>query len=297
MNLNKNKQKGLKRLVFINVAFFLIANVIMSASGSYDLMSDFALSSSFMNVVLKPWTLLTSMFLHIDFFHLLFNMLYLFMFGQILSERLGSQSVVTVYLLGGIVGAIFYLLFYNLISIDPRYIAMGASGGVMAVMSAATTINPDRRVSIIFLGKIKIKWIFMFLFIMTSVYNINVNTGGKIDHMGGAMFGFTYITLIKNRNLYLGKWLDNICLYFSGKFSINKITFKTKKDKSNIKTGFRGAQDRRDKRTREVAVDNFLEKTELNEEIDKLLARVKKVGFDNLSESDKQRLIYLSKKM
>ena len=297
MNLNKNKQKGLKRLIFINVAFFLIANVIMSASGSYDLMSDFALSSSFMHVILKPWTLLTSMFLHIDFFHLLFNMLYLFIFGQILSERLGSQSVVTVYLLGGIVGAIFYLLFYNLISIDPRYLAMGASGGVMAVMSAATTINPNKGVSIMFLGKIKIKWIFIFLFIMTSVYNININTGGKIDHMGGAMFGFIYITLIKNRNLYLGKWLDNICVYFSDKFSINKTTFKIKKDESNIKTGFRGAQDRRDKKTREVAVDNFLEKTEINEEMDKLLARVKKVGFDNLSESDRQRLVYLSKKM
>lgn len=296
MNLHTKTTRGITRLIILNSVIFLLANVIVSASGGYDFLSNLALSSNVLDVILKPWTIFTSMFLHVDFLHILFNMLYLYMFGKILSSRLGSQSVVTVYVFGAFLGAIFYLLFYNIISgSQEQYLALGASGGVMAIMAAATTLNPNKKIRIFLIGAIKIKWIFITLFIMTSIYNIDINTGGKIDHMGGALFGYLYITLIQTKNFFIGKWFDSFCLYFSSKFLVtNKI-----KDlnKNNFNTGFRGAQDRRDDYSREIAVNNFIEKEEMEEEIDKLLARVKKVGFENLNESDRQRLIYLSKKL
>ena len=213
---------------------------------------------------------------------------------------MGSQSVVTVYVFGGFLGAVFYLFFYSVISVsEVQYLALGASGGVMSVMAAATTLSPNRKVRVFLLGDVAIKWIFLVIFIATSIYNININTGGKVDHMGGAVFGFIYITLIKNRNFYIGKWFDSICFYFSKKLSLKFVTksnFKNTKY-NKINTGFRGAQDRRDSASKQIAIDNFKEKHEVEEEVDKLLARVKKVGFENLSESDKKRLIYLSKKL
>lgn len=300
MNLYQKTTRGLTRIIFINAFIFLLANIIRSASGGLDFLSNFALSSNVMIVILKPWTIFTSMFLHVDFFHILFNMLYLYLFGKILSSRMGSQSVVTVYVFGGVLGAIFYLFFYNVISgSEVQYLALGASGGVMSVMAAATTLSPDRKLRVFLLGDVAIKWIFLVIFIATSIYNIHINTGGKIDHMGGAAFGFIYITLIKNRNFYIGKWFDSICFYFSKKLSLKSVTkskFKNVKSKK-INTGFRGAQDRRDSVSKQIAIDNFKDKYEVEEEVDKLLARVKKVGFENLSESDKKRLIYLSKKL
>lgn len=300
MNLYQKTNRGVTRLIFINAFIFLLANIIRSASGGVDFLSDFALSSNVMIVILKPWTIFTSMFLHVDFVHILFNMIYLYLFGKILSSRMGSQSVITVYIFGGFLGAIFYLFFYSVISgSEVQYLALGASGGVMSVMAAATTLSPNKKVRVFLLGEVAIKWIFLIIFIMTSIYNIHINTGGKIDHIGGAVFGFTYITLIKNRNFYIGKWFDSICFYFSNKLSLKsmpKSKFKNAKSKK-INTGFRGAQDRRDALSKEISINNFTEKYEVEEEVDKLLARVKKVGFENLSESDKQRLIYLSKKL
>ena len=300
MNLYQKTTRGLTRIIFINIFIFLLANIISSASGGFDFLPNVALSSNVMIVILKPWTFFTSMFLHVDFFHILFNMLYLYLFGKILSSRMGSQSVVTVYVFGGFLGAVFYLLFYSVISVsEVQYLALGASGGVMSVMAAATTLSPNRKVRVFLLGDVAIKWIFLVIFIATSIYNININTGGKVDHMGGAVFGFIYITLIKNRNFYIGKWFDSICFYFSKKLSLKFVTksnFKNTKY-NKINTGFRGAQDRRDGASKQIAIDNFKEKHEVEEEVDKLLARVKKVGFENLSESDKKRLIYLSKKL
>jgi membrane associated rhomboid family serine protease len=294
MNIYTKSKKGIIRLIFLNSVTFLLANILISTSGGYDFLSNLALSSNVLDVILKPWTIFTSMFLHVDFLHILFNMLYLYVFGQILSSRLGSQSVVTVYVFGAFVGAIFYLLFYNVISgSQEQYLALGASGGVMAIMAAATTLDPNKKIRVFLLGAIKIKWIFLVLFIMTSIYNIDINTGGKIDHMGGAFFGFIYITLIRTRNLFLGRWFDKICLYFSYDFSKKNIYKKNKK----YPTGFRGGIDRRDFASRDIAVQNFMKKEEMEEELDKLLARVKKVGFEKLDEEDKNRLIYLSKKL
>lgn len=294
--------KGINRLIILNVIFFLLANITVSylrGSGSeVNFLSNFALSSNWLNVVMKPWTIFTSMFLHVDFLHILFNMLYLYLFGQILSSKLGSQSVVTVYVFGAFVGAIFYLLFYNIISgSQEQHLALGASGGVMAIMAAATTLNPNKKIRVFLFGAIKIKWIFLFLFIMTSIYNIDINTGGKVDHMGGAFYGFLYITLIRTRNLYLGRWFDKLCLNLSYKIP-QKSGFKKMKTKNKYRsTGFRGGADRRDLKSKIKAVDNFIKQDEIEEELDKLLARVKKVGFENLSDIDKKRLIELSKKI
>lgn len=294
MNLYTKSKKGITRLIFVNAVFFLLTNIILSTSGNSSFLTNFALSSNALDVLLKPWTILTSMFLHVDFLHILFNMLYLFLFGQILSSRLGSQSVVTVYVFGGFVGAIFYLLFYNVISgSQVSYLALGASGGVMAIMAAATTLNPNKAIRVFLLGSVKIKWIFLVIFISSSIYNININTGGKIDHMGGALFGFVYITLIRTRNIFIGRWFDRLCLYFSYDFSKKNIN----KSKKKYSTGFRGSVDRRDSNSIKVAVKNFMEKEDVEEELDKLLARVKKVGLDNLSEKDRERLIELSKKI
>tara|TARA_Y100000389_G_scaffold71251_1_gene67980 strand:+ start:1560 stop:2477 length:918 start_codon:yes stop_codon:yes gene_type:complete len=305
MNSYSKSNKGIKRLIGLNIVTFLLVNIFISshrASGfDVEFLSRLALSSDFLTVITRPWTILTSMFLHLDVFHILFNMLYLYMFGKILSSRLGGQSVVTVYVFGGFIGAIFYLLFYNLIfESGINHLALGASGGVMAIMAAATTLNPNKPIRVFLFGSVKIKWIFLILFIGTSVYNIDVNTGGKIDHIGGALFGFLYIFLIRTRNLYLGRWFDKICLHFS--YSLPKKRFSKNNNKIKNKTkmrssGFRGGVDRRDKKSITVSINNFMEKEEIEEELDKLLARVKRVGFDNLSEKDKKRLIDLSKKI
>ena len=151
----KQSKSALKRLIVINIIVFIIANIfisyfITSGEGLPSFFDNIALSSDVITVLKKPWTLITSMFMHEGFMHILFNMLFLWWFGKILQESYGGQSIVASYILGGLLGAVFYIAFYQFFM--PGQIgalAIGASGGVTAVMVASAAINPNRQMNLL----------------------------------------------------------------------------------------------------------------------------------------------------
>lgn len=290
-----SSNKAIKRILIINIAFFLIANIIVSSlvgSGgdSSTFLRETALSSDIWIALSKPWTFITSMFLHLDFMHILFNMLYFWWFAQILKDSHSSQSVISSYVLGALVGAVFYLIYGGLI--DETHVALGASGGVTAIMVAAATINPNKTQNLLFIGPVKIKWIVLAIFILTTVLNIHENTGGKVDHMGGAAFGFVYAYYLK-RGINISGWFDRFIERLSRLTRIPRN--KTKIEKNAYNTGFRGAIDRRDEVSKSLTIKNILTRKQKEKEVDKLLDKINRVGYTNLSDKEKDRLKELSK--
>ncbi len=96
-----------------------------------------------------PWTLLTSMFVHANIWHILSNMLGLYFFGEFLSNIIGEKKFLYLYFIGGVTGGLFYILFaYTLMPSMLRAAVVGASGAVYAVGGALAVMRPNARVMI-----------------------------------------------------------------------------------------------------------------------------------------------------
>ncbi|HLN55860.1 MAG TPA: rhomboid family intramembrane serine protease, partial [Bacteroidales bacterium] len=201
----KNFKSGnnLTKLIYINIAVFLLLAIAailgfllknqVIVSGT---MSVLSVPADLNKLILKPWTLLTYMFTHKDIWHILFNMLWLYWFGRIFLEYLDQRKLVAVYLLGGISGAIMYVASFNIFpaftGMVSESVAIGASASVLAVVVAISAYVPDYSINMLLLGRLKIKYVALGIFILTSVMDFSVNSGGKLAHIGGALFGYLY---------------------------------------------------------------------------------------------------------
>ncbi|MCD4734453.1 MAG: rhomboid family intramembrane serine protease, partial [Bacteroidales bacterium] len=163
----------LSRLILINIAvwvflrfidvFFDLFNVSFITES---IITQLAVPADFSKLIFRPWTLLTYMFLHFDFWHILFNMLWLFWFGKIFMEFLSGRQLLWVYLLGGLSGGLLYILSFN---IFPKFqdvyfqsIALGASASVMAIVIAISYYAPNYRIYLMFFGPVRIMYIAIF---------------------------------------------------------------------------------------------------------------------------------------
>ena len=230
---------SLTRLIFINAGIFLIIKILEMISvlaSSPELattaISYLAVPASVGALATKPWTPVTYMFLHQGFIHLLFNMLWLWWFGKIFMSYLDQRKVVSLYLMGGLAGALLYIIIFNLF---PAFagavhvsVALGASASVMALVIATAVYLPEMELHLLFLGRIKLKYLALITFLITSVFDFSVNTGGKIAHIGGAVMGLAYGYGLKNGK-DVGAWLNSIIDFFVTLFRPGrrmKVTYK-----------------------------------------------------------------------
>ncbi len=280
------RSEGLFRLMVINVLFFLAIGIIKAVlflSGNGSLLIDnildvLAVKSNLNSLLLQPWSLITYMFVHENFLHILFNMLILFWTGKIFCEFLGSKKIVAVYVMGGIVGALLYILSYNIFpafsqSVDFSKL-IGASAGVIAVLVAIATYVPDYTMHLILFGPVRLKFIALFLVLLYVISIPDGNAGGNISHLGGAMFGFFYAKSLKS-GTDIGKWLEQ---FFD--FSLNLFNPAKKLKAVHRKPPASGRQ-----------VDGVPRQ----EIIDSILDKISRSGYSSLSKEEKDILFKASK--
>ncbi|MCU0472762.1 MAG: rhomboid family intramembrane serine protease [Bacteroidales bacterium] len=281
------KGTNLTKLIYINVIVFLVISVaavigfLLSnpaiAAKALDLLS---VPSSLKVLLAKPWTLITYMFTQKDIWHILFNMLWLYWFGRIFLEYLDQRKLVSVYLLGGVCGAIIYVLSFNIFpafsGIVAESVAIGASASVMAIVIAISVYVPDYTVQLFLFGRIKIKYMALAIFMLTTIMDFSVNSGGKLAHMGGALFGYFY-TLNIRKGRDIGKGFNRIIDFFATLFKPRrkmKITYKkTPSDYDYNKI-----------------------KTEHQTKINLILDKISKGGYDSLTKEEKNILFNESQK-
>lgn len=275
------KGTNLLKLIYINAAVFIVMAILQiiavlanNAMISSSVVEFLAVPASFSNLLLKPWTVITYMFLHEGFFHILFNMLWLYWFGRIFSDYFDQKKLVSVYILGGLSGALLYILSFN---IFPAFsetihvsIALGASASVMAIVIATAVYIPDYSVHLLLIGRVKLKYIALGIFLLTSVFDFSVNTGGKIAHIGGAVFGYVY-ALRYRQGKDTGRWINNI---------IDTVAtwFKPRK---KMKVSYK-------KPMNDLEYNKM--KTDHQEQINKILEKISKGGYDSLTKQEKEIL-------
>lgn len=278
---------SLIKLIFINTGVFLILSLaaiigflLNNHAVSEITLAQLAVPASLQNLIIKPWTLITYMFTHKDIWHILFNMLWLYWFGRIFLEYLDQRKLVAVYLLGGISGAIVYILSFNIFpaftGLVHESVAIGASASVMAIVVAAAVYVPDYSVNLLLIGRIRIKYIALAIFILTTVMDFSVNSGGKLAHIGGALFGYFYTANLK-RGRDIGRGFNRIIDFFATVFRPRrrmKVTYK--KPASDYEFNRR--------------------KAEHQSRINAILDKISKGGYDSLTREEKEILFSESQK-
>ncbi len=280
------KGSFLTRLIYVNIAFFLVIKILsvfsyLMASQSIDFIQFFGLAASTQNILSKPWTVLTHMFFHLDFVHLLFNQMMLYYSGRIFLSYLSKKQLLSTYVLGGLYGATFYVACYNLLPVFEANIdgsiAFGASASVLAILLAIATYVPNYKLSLTFIGNVKLKNIALFYIIMDILLIPKGNPGGHIAHLGGAFFGFYYI-----KRLQGGK---DISSYFN--LIMNYIVNAFKSNKSPLKTAYKRPKSddqwRKEKKTEQESINLILDK-------------IGKSGYESLNKTEKEILFKSSKK-
>lgn len=279
---------ALYRLIYANIGVYLLLLISNSFSKLFTGTNDdiilsyagkwLAVPSNLNVLITRPWTLITYMFLHFEFLHILFNLLWLYWMGIILRDFLGSKKVFSTYIIGGLCGAVLYITVFNISpffsnALNSSY-ALGASAGVLAITAAAATLVPNYSVRLILIGAVPLKYIAIATIALDFVSISGSNAGGHIAHIGGAIYGFVYIRQLQQGNDMAG-WFNRL---------MDKLTNKS--SGSGMKVKYR----------RTVSDEEYAAgKKSRQERMDEILDKISKSGYGSLTQEEKDILFKSSK--
>jgi membrane associated rhomboid family serine protease len=209
-----------EKIIVLNIVFFIIPFFIQTLLYLFKLPSStfsswFHLLPSFSEVLFRPWTLFTYSFLHASFSHILWNMLLLYYASQMYLNLFSEHQFLKNYILGVLVGGLFFLIGYNLFPVFEGIYPplVGASAGVMAVLIFVATYTPNQEIRLLFIN-VKLQYIGIALVLIDILQIPYSNAGGRLAHLGGAFIGYLYANQLK-QGTDIGSFLDRIWTYFN----------------------------------------------------------------------------------
>jgi len=285
-----------EKLIAINVLVFFLFFLFRTIAYLFQLPSDFLLEWFVFpkepgEFIFKPWSIITYSFLHGGIWHILSNMLILYFSGIYFLNYFSPKRLLNYFFLGVIMGALVYMLSYNLFpafqSMGRSYL-IGASAGVMAVLVGIATYIPNMRVKLLLIGSIKFWYIAAFLVALDIIQIPMSNAGGHLAHLGGAALGYVYTKQLQKGN-DIGSWFEKIMDSFAS-------LFKTTERKAKMKTVYRKNTNKKSAtEQRKSFSSRKLDKDEKQKQIDAILDKISKSGYDSLSKSEKDFLFKAGK--
>ncbi len=231
----------------------------------------FAAPTYLPKLLFRFWTPFTYMFFHDGLLHILFNMLWFYWIGKILEDFINAKKFTFIFLGGGIAGALFYILCYNLFPAFSKSVELssivGASAGVSAVVVATAVLLPDYTISLLLIGSVKLKWLAIVYVIFDIISLIGPNAGGHLSHLGGAIFGLFVIKSLQGGTDW-SKPFENL---FKPPSKLKVVS----KNPNRVSTP-------KNETPNQVAIDEILDK-------------ISKSGYDKLTKREKEILFNASK--
>jgi len=273
------------RLIYLNVAVYLLLQIfvvvmkLFNIDGSM-LFGILALPSEPTELLQQPWSLLSYMFLHQDFFHILFNMFALYWFAKIFLMYFSEKQLFGLYVIGGLIGGLLYFLAYNIFPLfsDTNGLLMGASGSITAIILAVSLNSPNLEMRFLLLGNVKLKYIAIAVVLFSFFGIASSNAGGEIAHLGGALYGYIFIVSLrrgKDNTRGFNKLMDSLSTLFKPR------RLKLKKTRANPKMNDQ---------------EYNMHKAATMAEIDRILDKIKASGYSSLTDVEKRKLFDQSKK-
>lgn len=286
-NLRQSYRAGsiLQKLIYINVGLFLLIRLVGVVLMLFNISDLYYLPylqfpSSPEILLYRPWTIITYMFTHFDFMHILFNMLWLYWFGGLFLQYFNERQLGGLYLLGGVAGALLFMLAYNVFpyfqTVSAFSFLMGASASVMAIVFAVSFYRKDQEVVLFLFGRIRLIYLALFSLVVDLLAITSENAGGHIAHIGGALFGIWFASQIK-RGKDLTSGMNRVVDWF----------VNLGKRKPKMKVTYKRA---------ETDYEYNARKHQEVVEIDTILDKLKRSGYTSLSADEKKKLFDASKK-
>ncbi len=286
--LNKDIQDKLQNLnvfekiIAVNLIIFFIGLILKVSLNVNTSLSWLELPSSFSSFIMKPWSIITYAFTHYDFWHILFNMLWLYFIGRMFSNMFPLKLGLNVYFLGIIFGGLLFLFGYNVIPsfFDTSSRLVGASAGVRALLIFLCAYMPNMEVRF-FTFNLKLWYLGVAIVVIDVLGLFGLNSGGNLAHLGGAALGYVYATQLRKGN-DIGKGFERFMDWFVSLFK--------KSEKSPLKTVHK-------KKSEKVAGYSKTEFNEFNKQkkIDVILDKISKSGYDSLTKEEKEFLFKAGK--
>ncbi|MCC8143487.1 MAG: rhomboid family intramembrane serine protease [Tannerellaceae bacterium] len=287
INLKNKFRSGsiLTKLLYINIGLFLIIRLGTIVLQLFNIDGIFffhylQMPSSPELLLYRPWTLITYMFTHFGFLHLLFNMLWLYWFGGLFLNFFNERQLGGLYVLGGITGGLLFMLFYNIFPFfhpaSSISFLMGASASVMAIVFAVSFYRKDVEINLLLIGRIKLIYLAVFTLLIDILAITSENAGGHIAHIGGALFGILFASQFargKDITAFMNSILDRIANIGKKKPKM-KVTYHKRESDYEY---------------------NSRKQTE-SAELDAILDKLRRSGYESLSSTEKKKLFDASKK-
>jgi membrane associated rhomboid family serine protease len=284
MNALKDFQSHFKmsnvvtQLIYINVGVFIITSLISVFSGlqrdsSNFLFEWFSLYSNLDEFITKPWGIVTYGFLHGGFLHILFNMLWLYFFGRLTMDYFSNKQIWNFYIFGTIFGGLLFMLSMNYFPLfeEGRFVLVGASAGVAAIIVGTATYIPNFQVRLMLINVYVKLWHIAAVFVLLDLISLDGgNAGGSFSHLGGALFGYLYVRQAKNSSSKKSSSSSSIFDFFKKKEKPLRTVHKSK-----------------NKRTRSATKNT---KSDTQQRIDEILDKISKSGYDTLTKEEKEFL-------
>ncbi len=272
-----------QRLIYWNIVCFLISYVFFGLLRLVDIDVDFlqyvSLSSNPEDLLWKPWSMISYSFFHSDFFHIFFNLIILNFSGQLFLTFFNQKQLLGLYVLSAVfAGLVFVSSFYLMNIIAP---IVGASAAIMAILVAVTTYSPLMNVRLLLVGNVKL-WQITVVILVLDLLQIRMdNSGGHIAHLAGAFFGFVFVKLLKN-GTDLSNIVTTIIDFFVNLFRKSPSTPFKKVHKNYRKPS-------------EKSTSRIVTKDKTQQQIDEILDKISRSGYDCLTKEEKEFLFKAGK--
>ncbi|RZL19975.1 MAG: rhomboid family intramembrane serine protease [Pedobacter sp.] len=269
---------GINTLIYVVVA---LINVPFFLSGNGGLIYDdfirehFAFPANILSQPLQFYTIFTYQFFHDGFFHVLFNMLWLYWMGRIFLDFLKPRQFHFVYLVGGLLGGVLFAVAFNIFPVFRNAFdatIIGSSAAVMAIVVATATLVPNYSISLLLFGEVKLKYLAIAYVVLDLIGSTSANAGGSFAHLGGAFFGFAYIKALQSGT----DW---------------SAIFKKRPKLRVVNNKQQSSRNDDAKRSASRKNEGYVDQRE----IDEILDKISKTGYDKLSKEEKETLFKASK--
>jgi len=274
--------KPVRVLLIANLVVFLLAFVVGGIMGlhlnlpgaGYGSLRDYItfFGAFFPTSPFEVWRYFTYMFVHVDFWHFLFNMLMLWMFGDEVAEWMGTKHFTGMYLFCGVFAAFFSVLMcvFGLTN-NP---IIGASGALMGIFVAYYRFFPERRLLLFFFFPMKIKYA-MWVMVAIDVFMAPSGDGiAHLAHLGGVVAGFIYMYLYEGGFRRL-----------SGKVKFRGPKVKVTRGGKKSSDSDVGSDDSSD------AIEGEVFYVDEEKRMDEILRKVSREGIQSLSASERKFLM------
>ncbi|RSK39240.1 rhomboid family protein [Mangrovimonas spongiae] len=280
-----NNLNVFEKLIGVNLLLFLIGLILRPILSIQNSLSWLELPSDFMAFLMQPWSIITYAFAHYDFWHIIFNMLWLYFIGRMFLNLFNVKLGLNIYFLGAICGGLLFLAGYNLLPdfFNTNTRLVGASAAVRALLIFMCAYMPRMAVRF-FTFNIKLWHIGAVIVIFDVIGLFGLNAGGNLAHIGGAILGYFYaIQLQKGTDIGKGfeKFMNSIIGLFKGSKNSPLKTVHRKKTSSKKNMGGYSKEE----------FDEFNKQ----KRIDIILDKISKSGYDSLTKEEKEFLFRAGK--